>query len=121
MANDSEPLAPDEFEVEKILDKRLRNGKVEYFIKWLGYPDADNTWEPVDNLTCHELIQEFERNERKKKIATAVGSSSDVNKNKTPEKILGATNATGELMFLIKWPGKDEADLVTSTYANSHW
>lgn len=29
--------APDDFEPESILDKRLRSGKVEYFIKWKGY------------------------------------------------------------------------------------
>jgi hypothetical protein len=29
----------EEFTVEKILDKRMKNGKTEYLIKWEGYPD----------------------------------------------------------------------------------
>lgn len=32
------------FKIEKILKKRKRNNKTEYFVKWLGYPDSENSW-----------------------------------------------------------------------------
>lgn len=31
-----------------------------YLVKWLGYDDSTNTWEPIQNLdTCEELLKEF--------------------------------------------------------------
>ncbi|KAG7674317.1 hypothetical protein KSW81_006118 [Nannochloris sp. 'desiccata'] len=45
---------PDVFNVEKILDRRStpwgRGFKVEYYVKWEGYPLCDSTWEPKSNF-----------------------------------------------------------------------
>ena len=35
----------DEYEVEKIVDKRTKNGKEKYKIKWVGYSMSECTWE----------------------------------------------------------------------------
>lgn len=49
------------FEVEEIRDKRSgKRGKIEYLIKWKGYAELENTWEPAENLQCFGMIAEFE-------------------------------------------------------------
>ena len=49
-------------EIEKIVDKRVdSDGKVEYLVKWKGYDDKENTWEPVENIEADAMIEEFEK------------------------------------------------------------
>ena len=36
----------DEYEVEAIIGRRNNGGRVEYLIKWKGYSEEENTWEP---------------------------------------------------------------------------
>lgn len=57
----------EEYEVEKVVDKRIHKGKVEYLLKWKGYPSDENTWEPEDSLDCPELLQEYEKNRAREK------------------------------------------------------
>ena len=33
-----------EYRIEKVLRKRKRNNKIEYFVQWLGYPESQNQW-----------------------------------------------------------------------------
>merc|ERR1712080_297110 len=130
----------EEYTVEKVVDKRTgKSGKIEYLLKWKGYGDKDNTWEPKENLDCHDLMKDFEKNyaakkatdqKRKAPAATATPNTAEKKKRSEgekprgfargldPERIIGATGSSGELMFALKWKGSDEADLVPSREAN---
>ncbi|CAI6375596.1 unnamed protein product [Macrosiphum euphorbiae] len=184
-----------EYIVETILDKRSINNKVEYFLKWKGYGDDYNTWEPKENLDCKELIRVFEEKykqeekdqpkrgrKRKQSNSTVTNSTStsseaglevpqhkkktdmsdksnlnktndkfeddensvsdeeetiekvdddenrvsevEVNNSETtpaqkiPDKIIGATDAFGQLRFLMKWKGIEEGDLLLAKEVN---
>jgi len=144
MSDEGSASETEEYEVEKILESRTKKGKPEYLIKWKGFDNEDdNTWEPVENLDCKDKIEEFNRKKKsseedpkkdkkgeKRKAETKKETEPKKKKEKednkprgfarqlTAERIIGATNDPGELFFLIKWKGNDEADLVPAKEAN---
>ena len=55
----------DEYQVENILGHRLVDGRKQYLVKWKGYDNSDNTWEPVDNLmNCWTLVKRYHQQNR---------------------------------------------------------
>ena len=54
----------EEWEVEKILNKKRMRGVEKYLVRWKGFTVEGNTWERKKNLkNAEELIEEFKRRE----------------------------------------------------------
>jgi hypothetical protein len=48
------------FLVNRLLDERISKKKIEYLVKWIGYPDYNNIWESLQNLdNCEIVIYDF--------------------------------------------------------------
>jgi hypothetical protein len=48
-----------EWEVEKVLGSRRQRNQLQYLVRWKGFSDAHDSWEPLSHLTADELIAEF--------------------------------------------------------------
>ena len=59
-----------EYEVERIVNHRLygRSRKLQYLIKWKGYPESNSTWEPADQVHTPDLIKLYHRHSPLKSI-----------------------------------------------------
>lgn len=87
--SDSEEI---NYEVERIVDKKIVYGNVRYYIKWKGFPKSSNTWEPAENLNCSKLVAMYEKKNAHKKLVW----------NPKPVRILDSQeidNQVGKLLF----------------------
>lgn len=89
--------------MEKILRKRVsRDGVVEYYLKWLGYPDSCNSWEPKECLAGNQLIQDFERRQAKRSLSQMQDPSEE--------------NCSSNSKVLVRGPGPvDTTSTTTAT------
>ncbi|XP_033105072.1 uncharacterized protein LOC117107482 [Anneissia japonica] len=49
------------FAAEKLLNRRLKKGRVEYLVKWKGWSERHNTWEPEGNILDNRLLERYEQ------------------------------------------------------------
>ncbi|CAL8085484.1 unnamed protein product [Orchesella dallaii] len=117
------------FLVEKILKKRNgTDGKSIYLIKWEGYGDEENTWEPEENLPTH-LISQFKEELKEKKMrkrmeangrgrrsqsvssedTEVIDPDNDEGDGDEEDKIIdGFINEEGERVYVVKLKNVDE-------------
>ena len=48
-----------EWEVERILGARKRRQQLQYLVRWKGFSEAHDSWEPLAHINADKLIKEF--------------------------------------------------------------
>ena len=77
----------EEWEVEKVLNKKKIRGVEKYLIWWKGFTAEEDTWERRENLkNAGELIEEFERGEVV--VRRQVGEDEEYKRMELPEKYM---------------------------------
>ncbi|GEM07180.1 hypothetical protein Rt10032_c02g1197 [Rhodotorula toruloides] len=54
----------EEFKVEAIVDEKGKGRGLRYLVKWRGYPDTDNGWEPLANVEGTEALKRWRERKR---------------------------------------------------------
>jgi len=108
--------------VEKVLDKRENKGKIEYLIKWTGYDDQYNSWEPEENLNFDpEVESSFDDSlielssesgseylpESPMSVLDQQSSQTTDEQERFVERIEEVRKKDGKNEYLIKWRGRD--------------
>lgn len=55
------PVYQGEYEIEDILDSKLKRGRVKYLVKWKGYSYEESSWVHDYNITAPRLLRQFHR------------------------------------------------------------
>ncbi|EHA58153.1 hypothetical protein MGG_16492 [Pyricularia oryzae 70-15] len=95
---DRKPVALDAtrdiWEVEELLAKWGPKRKSRYLVKWKGFPDEDNTWEPQAYIS-EDFIKSFE--------STFEGNHAGV-------QLLDKRKLGGNVEYLVEWKGRPKCE-----------
>jgi hypothetical protein len=118
------------YDVEKILAKKYEAGRLLYLVKWLDYPESQNTWEPLTHLTeVPELIEEFEKeqldreesldlDERSTKSKKSVNSKPPCGnvRTDTAKRFKNAKRVEDKVYILVEWRERVDGIQPLDTY-----
>lgn len=114
------------YEVDRLVAKRINNGQTEYEVKWKGYSEKHNTWEPEENMK-KKWLERYERSHNlpvkktpKKKRAYTKKKTNKVLKEEDleseeeyeVEKILDKkwVEKLSSYTYFVKWKGYDSSE-----------
>jgi hypothetical protein len=81
----------EEYEVEQVLSSRRhgRGRKVQYLVKWKGYPDSDNEWVNWDDMHAEEALEDFRK--QNPRAITHIRRTQSTEKSQPPHYTRGFT------------------------------
>ncbi|KAL1234865.1 Chromobox protein [Trichinella pseudospiralis] len=78
----------DVFMAECIMNERVRNGKKEYLVRWEGYSEKYDSWEPAEHILGEELFAEFKKAKENAKLKRKVRRSYYEDRMRHQQKML---------------------------------
>ncbi len=61
------PQSQKKFIIESLEKRQKRKGKIHFWVKWLGYPSSQNTWEPRTELmkSVPDMVKQYEKKHKR--------------------------------------------------------
>ncbi|KAH8627105.1 reverse transcriptase domain protein [Alternaria alternata] len=104
LATDIE-LEDDEYEVEEIRDLRKVGRQWKYLVKWQGWPESQNTWEPKENLTnCKSQVLEYHRRHPGKRGPGPRGKGSNQKKGRKKRQPVTSPSQSTIRVAVVRLP-----------------
>jgi RNase H-like domain found in reverse transcriptase/Reverse transcriptase (RNA-dependent DNA polymerase)/Integrase zinc binding domain/Chromo (CHRromatin Organisation MOdifier) domain len=108
----------EEYEVEQIRSHRTwgRFKTLQYLIKWVGYPESDNTWENADQIHAPELIKLYHaalpgRHIKARKAQLEERHPTTISPPKSFSRPHSSTTILRESTAALVWPTAPERDI----------
>jgi hypothetical protein len=67
-----------EWEVEAILDARKRCNQLQYLVRWKGFSEAHDSWEPMTHINAEDLIRKYHQTHPRVIRSTYKGSPESI-------------------------------------------
>lgn len=77
----------EDYEVEVIVDHKTEKGKKFYLVKWKGWADSNNTWEPESSLSCPAIVKKYLESSKVKKTTKNQAVSEKKSTKKEEKKV----------------------------------
>lgn len=95
-------VTSEEYQVQAIVGHKTYKGNTYYRVKWQGYPEDENTWEPTANLhKAHKLLNNY-----RSSLHTQGRVESIIDHRRFLKPMQDGKMCT-ELEYLVKWHGAD--------------
>jgi hypothetical protein len=113
----------EEYEVETVLASRRfgRGKKLQYLVKWKGYPDSDNQWINKEDIFADNAIREF-KNSNPDQETHIRRVNVDSPYPHSPPPLLMQNNVTAPIMSTAvsdNWTIRDDSTASTSTISSA--
>lgn len=55
------PVVADHYEIDKVLDSRWHRGKLQYLVRWKGFPENEASWVLARDVNANRLLRRFHK------------------------------------------------------------